>query len=230
MITFGYDCPYCSKHDVAFTVHHITSHVKEKARYQGVSFHTVFATCNHCLNGISAVYKVDNSSVFVNNAPLANGLISAVSDNIPHFFDDIFNSELDWFPKPPTPEIPEYLPDDVKRKFSAGEKIYFQSKHDENLIEFAGTAYRSALEVALKQLDDSTDKNLNWRINSLVKKGLLVKSMGDFAHRIRSLGNDATHDMISLSALEELRLFVSLFLQYTFTLPAMIPDELKQEI
>ncbi|OOF50717.1 hypothetical protein BKK52_00790 [Rodentibacter trehalosifermentans] len=228
MITFGYDCPYCAKRDVAFTVKHITSHIKEKARYQGVSFHTVFATCNHCLNGISALHYVADSDVYVNGAPLANGLISAVTDTVPHFFDEIFGRELDWFPKAPKPDIPQYLPVNVERKFAAGEKIYFQTKHDESLVEFAGTAYRSALELALKHLDDNTDKNLNWRINHLVKTQVLVKSMGDFAHSIRSLGNDATHNEISLVELEQLRLFTQLFLQYTFTLPAMIPAVEKQ--
>lgn len=58
-----------------------------------------------------------------------------------------------------------------------------------------------------------------------VAKGLLVKSMGDFAHRIRVLGNVATHDELTLGELEELRTFIQLFLQYTFTLPAMIPEQ-----
>lgn len=225
MITFGYDCPYCSKKDVAFTVQHITSHVKEKAHYEGVSFHTVFATCNHCLNGISALYYVNNSDVYVNGAPLANGLLSAVTDSVPHFFSDIFERDLDWFPKAPEADIPQYLPVEVERKFSAGEKLYFQTKHDEDLIEFAGTAYRAALELALKSLDDNTDKNLNWRINHLVNEKVLVKSMGEFAHSIRSLGNSATHNEITQDELEKLRLFTRLFLLYTFTLPAMIPKE-----
>ena len=52
--------------------------------------------------------------------------------------------------------------------------------------------------------------------------------MGDFAHSIRSLGNNAAHSEISLDELEQLRLFTQLFLQYTFTLPAMIPDVIKE--
>lgn len=227
MITFGYDCPYCAKKDVAFTVQHITSHVKEKARYQGVSFHTVFATCNNCLNGISALHCVTNSDVYINNAPLANGLLSAVTDNIPHFFDEIFGEQLDWFPKAPKPDLPAHLPDDVLRKFRAAETLYFQAQSNDDLLEFSGTAYRSALELGLKHLDSHSDKNLNWRINHLVKTQVLVKSMGDFAHAIRSLGNDATHNEISVEELEQLRLFTQLFLQYAFTLPAMIPNNIR---
>lgn len=60
--------------------------------------------------------------------------------------------------------------------------------------------------------------------DSSLKNQVLVKPMGDFAHRIRVLGNQGTHSDISFAELGELRLFTQLFLQYTFTLPAMIPN------
>lgn len=229
MITFGYDCPYCAKKDVAFTIRHIASNVADTGKYRGATVHNVFATCNHCFSGITAMYVLDNSEDYVNGMPSANGLISAVHDQVVHFFDEIFTHPLTWFPEAPKPDIPHHLPVDVERKFAAGEQIYFQSKHNDGLIEFAGMAYRAALEIALKHLDDNTDKNLNWRINHLVKTQVLVKSMGDFAHSIRSLGNDAAHSEISLDELEQLRLFTLLFLQYTFTLPAMIPEDVKDK-
>jgi len=49
---------------------------------------------------------------------------------------------------------------------------------------------------------------------------------------IRSLSAEASHTYndFTLKELEELRLFTQLFLQYTFTLPAMISDELKSEV
>lgn len=133
MITFGHDCPYCAKRDVAFTIRHITSNVKESAYYRDESFHTIFATCNHCLNGISALYHVADSD-YINGLRLANKLISAVKDDISYFLKDIFECELNWYPKAPKLDIPYHLPEDVERKFSAGEKIYFQTKHDESMI------------------------------------------------------------------------------------------------
>ena len=120
--------------------------------------------------------------------------------------------------------MPDHLPEEVRRKFTTAEKLYFLSQHDGDLFDSAGTAYRTALELALKHLDDNSDKNLNWRINHLVKNQVLVKPMGNFAHRIRVLGNQGTHSDISFAELGELRLFTQLFLQYTFTLPAMIPN------
>ncbi|MCK3657257.1 hypothetical protein A4G18_00605 [Pasteurellaceae bacterium Pebbles2] len=225
MITFGYDCPYCAKKDVAFTIRHIASNVADTGKYRGQTVHNVFATCNHCFSGITAMYILNNSDDYINGMPSANGLIAAVNDKLVHFFDDVFDKKLAWFPEPPISVAPQYLPVDVERKFLAGEKIYFQTKHDENLVEFAGTAYRSALEQALKYLDDNSDKNLNRRINHLVKTQVLVKSMGDFAHTIRSLGNEATHNEISADELDKLRLFTQLFLQYAFTLPAMISNK-----
>ena len=225
MITFGFCCPYCFKDNVAFTVQHISSNLTDTARYFGTTHHTIFATCNHCFNGISALYHLENSDRYINGMPSANGLSAAVTDSVYRKLEDIIDSDLDWYPKPPKADIPQHLPADVERKFAAGEQIYFQSKYNESLMEFAGTAYRSALEVALKHLDDNTDKNLNKRIGQLVKNQVLVKSMGDFAHSIRILGNEATHNEISMEELKDLRLFTQLFLQYTFTLPAMIPNK-----
>lgn len=227
MITFGYDCPYCAKKDVAFTIRHIASNVADTGKYRGLTVHNVFATCNHCFSGITAMYVLQDSDKYLNGMPSANGLISMVNDNVVHFYNDVFNEPLSWFPEPPKPDIPAHLPDDVLRKFRAAETLYFQSQSNDDLIDFAGTAYRCALELALKHLDNHTDKNLNWRINHLVKSQILVKSMGDFAHAIRVLGNDATHCEITFEELAQLRLFSQLFLQYAFTLPAMIPSELK---
>lgn len=224
MITFGYNCPYCAKQDVAFTVRHIASNVADTGKYRGQTVHNVFATCNHCFNGISAMYVLNDSDRYINGMPSANGLISAVHDNIVHFYDDIFERKLDWFPEALKPDVPDHLPEEVRRKFTTAEKLYFLSQHDGDLFDSAGTAYRTALELALKYLDDNSDKNLNWRINHLVKNQVLVKPMGDFAHRIRVLGNQGTHSDISPAELSELRLFTQLFLQYTFTLPAMIPN------
>lgn len=79
----------------------------------------------------------------------------------------------------------------------------------------------------LKLLDNGVDKNLSKRIKQLVENGELVKSMGDFADRIRTLGNQGTHSNLSLDELTELRLFTQLFLQYTFTLPARIPKAVQ---
>lgn len=135
---------------------------------------------------------------------------------------------LVFYPQIPKPDIPTGLSNEVEQKIRSAEKLYLQAKGDSDMLEFAGNSYRKTLEVALKELDvDDMDKNLNWRINSLVSSGILVKPMGDFAHRIRLLGNNATHDEITLAELEQLRLFTQLFLQYAFTLPSMIPDDVK---
>ncbi|MDH2927267.1 hypothetical protein A1D19_08975 [Lonepinella koalarum] len=108
----------------------------------------------------------------------------------------------EWLPKPPKPEVPAHLPNNIAEQLTGAEQLFLQARGDRLMIAYSGLGFRKTLEFALKLLDDNTDKNLNWRINALVKNGLLVKSMGDFAHRIRALGNDATHDDISLDELQ----------------------------
>ena len=84
------------------------------------------------------------------------------------------------------------------------------------------------MEAALSLKDtESKDKNLNWRINRLVKDGVLTVEMGDFAHHIRQLGNDASHSLLDFTPqdLVQLRLFTKMLIMYLFTLPGMIPAE-----
>lgn len=98
MITFGYDCPYCAKKDVAFTIRHIASNVADTGKYRGLTVHNVFATCNHCFSGITAMYVLQYSDKHLNGMPSANGLISIVNDNVVHFYNDVFTEPLSWFP------------------------------------------------------------------------------------------------------------------------------------
>ena len=51
--------------------------------------------------------------------------------------------------------------------------------------------------------------------------------MGDFAHHIRQLGNDASHSLLDFTPqdLVQLRLFTKMLIMYLFTLPGMIPAE-----
>ncbi len=224
MITFGYDCPHCFEKNIAFTVRRIANDLLNKKNTNQFKHYTIFATCNGCLGGILAPYVFNERSLSDISYP--DKLSAYTEHNLCGLKQDIVVG-LEWYPKKPEPDIPNYLSDDLTQKIRAAEKQYLLAKGDEDMLEFAGMAYRSTLEVAIAKLDDDTDKNLNWRINSLVKKGILVKPMGNFADRIRLLGNQATHDNIDLKSLEELRLFTQLFLQYAFTLPAMIPEKDK---
>lgn len=231
MITFVYDCPHCFTESAAFEVGDFACREYDDLP---INVFTILGVCNRCGHGIVASCGIENTPSKATGAYYNIGA-KTVSQKVYERFlnhkgkrlqlESVLGFLPEFEPKRPEPNKLQYLPSRVEDKFRVAEKAFLRSSGDADFINIAGTAYRSAIELALAELDvDDRDKNLSWRINHLVKQHILVKSMGDFAHRIRILGNDATHNDISIEELVELRLFTSLFLQYTFTLPAMIPN------
>ncbi|MFQ1049049.1 DUF4145 domain-containing protein [Avibacterium paragallinarum] len=230
MITFSHNCPYCGVENTAFEV---VNYSQREYDDLPMDVYAILATCNHCGKGIVANLGIDNRPRYTE---WGRTIPSESKDALyklknhqgeKYRLEEILGFMPEFEPKPAEPEIPAHLPQLINDKIRGAEKLYLKAQGDPDMIDYAGTAYRKTLEIALAQLDDSSDKNINWRVNSLVKRGVLVKSMGDFAHSIRVLGNEATHSDFSLDELEELRLFTQLFLQYIFTLPAKIPDKVK---
>lgn len=108
-----------------------------------------------------------------------------------------------------------------------------QVKAKPNFIKVSGNAYRTTLERALCELAENDSRaRLDKRIENLFKNGKLTEDLKNFALHIRSLSADASHtyNEFSLDELNELRIFTQLFLRYTFTLPAMIPDDSKENV
>ena len=88
----------------------------------------------------------------------------------------------------------------------------------------AGMMFRKALETALKaKFPDITGK-LVVRIDTAAKAGDLTQDMAEWAHQIRLLGNDATHEEEPFSEEDarSMHAFTDLMLQYLFTLPGMM--------
>ncbi len=84
--------------------------------------------------------------------------------------------------------------------------------------------YRKTIDLGLKAIDATIKGTLEKRIDKLVDQGRLTRSIGEWAHQIRSLGNDSAHEDTPPSRDEiiALRKFTSLSLQYLFTLPEMV--------
>jgi len=125
-----------------------------------------------------------------------------------------------WFPKPPTPDVPEFLPGPVQSAFFEAEQLRIAGFRSP-----AGNAYRRALEAGLKEVDATLKGSLYSRIEHLATKALLTPHMRDFAHRIRTLGNEASHEtpVVEDDEIDSLAIFTKLFLMYQFTLPGMLP-------
>ncbi|OOF85094.1 DUF4145 domain-containing protein [Rodentibacter ratti] len=232
MITFGHDCPYCKKKNVAFEV---ADFARRERNNHNTDVFAILGTCNNCGGGVV-------TNVLASNNPPSFGYSSSQSDitnntienhhRNKYSLEEIFpNQKFVFYPLPSKPEIPEYLPPDLENAFSEAEDL-FCLVEENKFLKQAGSSYRAVIELALSKLDDNpADKNLNQRINQLADKGKLSPSMKDFAHRIRTLGNGASHALLEFSKqdLDDIRLFTRLFLTYSFTLPAMIPAVEKQD-
>lgn len=215
MFSFQYACPHCHTERAYFE---ICAAVPRQADAQ-INRVSLLAQCHCCLSSMCC--DLD----FGMNAGDFGKFISRYRiDTVLNLFEHYSPNCFHFFPATAKPDIPENLPDDVQRDFQAAEQLYFISRANADIALSAGHRYRLALERALAVLDNGSDKNLNRRINQLVGQGKLVQDMGHFAHRIRALGNDASHgNPFTQEELEQLRLFARLFLLYTFSLPAMIP-------
>lgn len=213
MLQIPLDCPYCKKKDVAFTLCYVRP--TQKIAYNGLTRIVSLVVCNHCGGGVVG-HSAHEPSVAMVLAQNATANVRQIDD---------LGYGLEWLPEPPKPDIPDHTPPEVLPSLLEAEKLFLLG---DDFARSAGNAYRSAVEAALSLKDtESKDKNLNWRINRLVKDGVLTVEMGDFAHHIRQLGNDASHSLLDFTPqdLVQLRLFTKMLIMYLFTLPGMIPAE-----
>lgn len=223
MFTFTQMCPHCATMCGFQTTALSFWDADDNWKHLGI-----LARCTICFKSVCADTRVPDflSPLYGNNAIIIRDL---QEDTVPHPLSKITNREIRFLPLPPQTEVPDHLPEKVATKFRAAEKIYLSCRSDYNadLMDAAGNAYRAMLEAALALIDGGGDKNLNRRINALVESNRLTEEMGHFAHRIRSLGNQASHSELEFTRqeLDDLRLFAKLFVLYLFTLPAMLPKD-----
>jgi len=94
-------------------------------------------------------------------------------------------------------------------------------------FDAAGTMFRKALDIGLKQLHPSGKGNIQNSINGLPSETGITPSMKEWGHQIRHLGNDAAHDEEPFSEADAraLQSFTQLFLTYSFSLPGMLAEK-----
>jgi hypothetical protein len=119
----------------------------------------------------------------------------------------------------PTPEAsvaPEHTPPDIARIYIQG----MDNRKRENL-DSAAIMFRKTLEVATKRLDPGLNVPLQRRIDALAAADRIPKEVGQWAHEIRIVGNDAAHDVDEPkpSDVDAIAEFTEAFLEYVFTLP-----------
>lgn len=228
MIAFQYNCPHCVTENSGFEVRTYY----ENKKYRDESIFSILATCNTCDRSIISDIKVHDSNSY--NAELIKKFRAKLDSPTYYNLNEAYPGHINFQPNNQLEaEIPEYLPERVIDELKTAEELYMQVQAKPNFIKVSGNAYRATLERALCELAENDARaRLDKRIENLFNNGKLTKDLKNFALHIRSLSGDASHTYndFSLDELDELRLFTQLFLRYTFTLPAMIPDGSKENI
>jgi len=148
---------------------------------------------------------------FIGNVPVTqiNGTIEDVAGH------DLFVS---W-PEAEDIGCPDYTPERPK-------KLYFQGIDNQRRQNWdaAGMAFRTCLDQALRHIHSSGKGTLAKRIDDLPTDIGVTPSMKQWAHEIRTLGNEAAHEdePFDETSTKDLQSFTEVFLMYAFTLPGML--------
>lgn len=210
MATIRHQCPHCQTNDIALVVRAwspIITDNQQRAQDQGVAL----LTCPRCQMPSGAHLK--GSATKIPFDQISNVNFSAD----PTTFGWTISG---FWPVPPKPLIPEFLPPDIER-------VYLQAERNfpvEGNEEAAGTMYRKALDVGLKKIDSALTGTLGAKIKTLATRGQLTADIAEWSNHVRDLGNDAAHEETPLTRkeLEDLRGISEMVLRYLFTLPNMI--------
>ena len=220
MITFGYNCPHCGIQNSGFEV---KTYYQNK-KYSDKSIFSILSICNTCSNCIVTDISIDGSyevSLF------RKKLESEKFFNLPEALPEYYPYHVQFYPDTQLkPDTPKHLPECVENELKTAEDLYLQVKSKPHFAKVCGNAYRTTLERSLCELAENNERaKLNKRIEKLYEEGKLTLDLKNFAMHIRTLSAEASHTYndFTVEELEELRLFINLFLQYTFTLPSMIP-------
>lgn len=114
---------------------------------------------------------------------------------------------------------PEHTPDRPKNLYLQGLDNLRRQNWDA-----AGMAFRTSLDQALRRLHPEGKGTLALRIDSLPSEIGVTPSMKEWAHEIRTLGNEAAHEdePFDEESTKDLQSFTEVFLMYAFTLPGML--------
>lgn len=207
MATFAIKCPHCLRDNTSFTVRGSAVFPGSGQEWKTVE---AFATCNACHRGVVGTMRVRTPYLPAKIEEIQGTLIAS----------GYFEFWGTWCPAPPTPDVPEHLPAACAAAFTEAEQLRLSGFRGPS-----GNAYRRALEAGIKEVAPELKGNLYSRIEQLTAKGELVTRMKDLAHRIRTLGNEASHEtpVVEDDEIDDLAVFTRLFLMYQFTLPGMLP-------
>lgn len=204
MTTLAADCPHCRRDKIGFAL--ISNTFVHNRNF-------VFMLCGNCW--LPAVAEMEHPAG-------------------PHQMPDVRQippSYNNWqvvqvWPEPPEPNLPEYLPDQVAKAFWQAEENF----HREGMEDPSAGSYGRALDIGTKLIAPDFKGLLYARIKHLAETGRITKDLAEWAHEIRSIRNNALHEVdgIGREELTAVRGFADMTLRYLFTLPGML-DARKDE-
>lgn len=206
-----FHCPHCLSEKMAFNFINFIKKdeiiVSRPYRHTAYSFYTTFWACANCHKGLCVTVETPGSET--------PGKKDGSSD---------YNfTILETYPEIKESQAPEHTPENIAN-------IYIQGLNSFKREEFdtASMGMRKALETTVKSLiTDPKAKTLFLKIEALKNNDLIPKSMVDWAHQVREIGNDGAHDIVDEKDAYDIVFFTEMFLTYIYTLPTKITKRRK---
>ncbi|MFY9292717.1 MAG: DUF4145 domain-containing protein [Methylorubrum rhodinum] len=230
MAYFVADCPHCGRSQQVFETigaetwpatnqgrDRITDRDYTASSKKGTIL--TAAVCPECQHPICAELYYKNHRDSYNETRIKTAEINSYINSRGYSTDYFDLILIQIWPKPPDPKTPPHLPASVARAFDQAERAFSRKDTDAAVI-----MYGRALETAVKIAFPHVTGTLFQRINMLVAGHDLPPAIGQWAHEVRIIRNEAAHDIESLS-IEDMtatRDFVDAVLRYAISLPKEI--------
>lgn len=216
MAVFVDRCPHCSAENATFHVFGARPHREQGFNPHGHNESVIAATCGVCQGPICA--RATETVAGRSFSSFRERVLSLVSSLAT--VEELNFVLWDFHPADTGGRVPDHLPPAVEKSLLQAEKN-FASEHCEDA---AAIMYRRALEAALKDRYPEQKGTLAARIDKAVANGELPRSIGEWAHEVRLVGNEAAHDEEGVQRVDlaDARNFVDAILRYLFSLPGMV--------
>jgi hypothetical protein len=189
-------CPHCGTEAVSFAS-------RGSYRHPKLGTTRLFLVCGVCSEPVIAAYP--------------SGAVEQWADGQIPVFPDV--KQIWLLPKAIVPMAPNAVPTNIASLYVQAMSALQRSHYDA-----AGPLFRRIMEVSVKAIHPDGSGSLFHRINGLPDDKGITPTMKDWAHEVRLIGREATHDedLVTKEEVEDMQAFVELFLVYAFDLPSRI--------
>jgi len=213
LIPIDIKCGYCLQQTTAFFANYspvlsnkddlsISLETGKDIHYQGI------VQCMHCTNRtfIDFIY---NSQIPINEQ------IKSINNCI---------KIIAVYPEYPEPKAPKELPETITKSYMESQMAFNATAYELSVI-----GARKTLELICQHFCQKHD-TLKEMINSMLKEGIIIKSISDWANLLRLFGNKAAHENKEITKQEakEIMDFTQLLIDFLFVIPAKIKTLQKQ--